>query len=109
MAEKRKARRRIKHFPVTYSSHGVEFTGCTSNLSYTGLFIRTRKPFKPGVPVKVSIHVDKECAIRLTGLSVRAINTGFACRKNGMGIQLLSQSEVYSDLIKELFCECVAV
>jgi Tfp pilus assembly protein PilZ len=109
MAEKRKARRKIKHLPVTFSSHGLEFTGYTSNLSYTGMFIKTSKPFKAGVPVKVSIHVGKDYTIRLTGLSVRATNYGFVYNKNGMGIQLLSRSEVYSDFVKELFVETVGV
>lgn len=109
MAEKRRARRKAKHLPVTFSSLGLEFTGYTTNLSYTGMFIRTRKPFKPGVPVRVSIHVEKDFTINLTGLSVRAIKAGYIYSKNGMAIQLLSRSEVYSDFVKELFVESVRV
>jgi Tfp pilus assembly protein PilZ len=103
MAEKRNSKRKIKRLPVTFSSNGLEFNGYTSNLSFTGMFVRTRKPFKPGAQVKVSIQVDKNFTVSLTGISVRAINLGHAFSKNGMGIQLLSQSEIYNNLLRDLF------
>jgi Tfp pilus assembly protein PilZ len=109
MAEKRKAKRKRKKLRVTYSACGLEFTGYTSNLSSTGMFIKTRKPFKPGVPVRVSIYVDKDYTICVSGLSVRANNYGFVYSKNGMGIQILSRSKEYRNFIEELYFESVAV
>jgi Tfp pilus assembly protein PilZ len=103
MAEKRKTKRKRKRLPVTFSSHGHEFKGFACNLSSTGIFIRTRKPFKPGVPVEVSLHVDNDCKICVRGRSVRATNVGFVYSKNGMGIQLASESEEYRNFLKELF------
>jgi Tfp pilus assembly protein PilZ len=102
MAEKRKTKRKRKRLPVTFSSHGHEFKGFACNLSSTGIFIRTRKPFKPGVPVKVSLHVDNDCTICIKGWSVRATNVGFVYSKNGMGIQLVSQPEEYRNLLNKL-------
>jgi Tfp pilus assembly protein PilZ len=109
MANKRKAKRKIKHLPVTFSSHGLEYTGYTCNMSHTGMFIKTRKPFKKGVPVKVSLHVDKDYTISLSGLTVRAIKLGLVSSKNGMGIQLLSRSEDYRGFMEELLYESVPV
>ena len=103
MAEKRKAKRKRKRLSVTFSSHGHEFNGFACNLSSTGIFIRTRNPFKPGVPVEVSLHVDKDCKICVRGRSVRATNVGFVYSKNGMAIQLDSTSEKYRNFLKELF------
>ncbi len=102
MAEKRKTKRKIKRLPVTFSSHGLEFNGFACNLSSAGIFIRTRKPFKPGVPVEVSLHVDNDCKICVRGWSVRATNVGFVYSKNGMGIQLASESEEYRNYLNEL-------
>jgi hypothetical protein len=101
--ERRNTRRTRKRLPVSFSSHGHEFKGVTYNLSYTGMFIRTRKPFKPGVPVEVSLHVDKDCTICVRGLSVRATNVRFKYCKNGMGIRLVAQSVEYRKFLKELF------
>jgi hypothetical protein len=92
MAEKRKTKRKRKRLPVTFSSHGHEFKG-----------FATRKPFKPGVPVEISLHVDNDCKICVRGRSVRATNVGFVYSKNGMGIQLASESEEYRNFLKELF------
>jgi Tfp pilus assembly protein PilZ len=109
MAEKRNSKRKRKRLPVTYSACDVEFTGYTSNLSSTGMFIRTRKPFRAGVPVRITIHVDKDYTICVTGLTVRACNYGFVCSTNGMGIKLLSNSKEYRDFIEELNFERVVV
>ena len=103
MAEKRKTKRKRKRLPVTFSSHGHEFKGFACNLSSTGIFIRTRKPFKPGVPVEVSLHVEENCNICVRGRSLRATNVGFVYSKNGMGIQLASESEKYRNFLKDLF------
>ena len=103
MAEKRKAKRKRKRLPVTFSSHGFEFNGFACNLSSKGIFIRTRKPFKPGVPIEVSLHVENDCKICVRGWSVRATNYGFVYNKNGMGVQLASESEEYRNYINELF------
>jgi Tfp pilus assembly protein PilZ len=103
MAEKRKSKRKIRRLPVTFSSQGVEFTGNTSNVSCTGMFIRTRKPFKTGIPVEISLHVDNDHTINLNARTVRATKLGSFYRKNGMGVQLLSQSEEYSNFLKEQF------
>ena len=103
MAEKRKTKRKRKRLRVTFSSHGLEFNGFACNWSSTGIFIKTRKPFKPGVPVEVTLHVDKDCTICVRGWSVRATNVGFVYCKNGMGIQLVSEYEEYRIYLNELF------
>ncbi len=77
MAEKRKAKRKRKRLPVTFSSNGLECKGFACDVSSTGMFIRTRKPFNPGVPVEVSLNVDNDYKICVRGYSVRAINAGF--------------------------------
>ena len=103
MTEKREAKRKKVRIPVTFSSHGFEFKGFACNLSSTGIFIKTRKPFKPGVPLEVTLHVDNDCKICVRGWSVRATNVGFAYSKNGMGVKFDSESEEYRNFLKELY------
>ena len=103
MAEKRKDKRKRKRLPVTFSSNGFECKGFACKLSSTGMFIRTRKPFTPGVPVEISLHVNNDCKICLIGHSVRATNFGSFYSNNGMGIRLASESEEYKNYIKELY------
>lgn len=99
MEEKRKAKRKIKRSLVTFSSNGVEYKGFTSDLSLTGMYISTRRPFSPGVPVEISLNADNDYKICVRGYSVRAINAGFVYINNGMGIQLASESEAYRNFI----------
>lgn len=99
MAEKRKAKRKKKRLLVTFSSNGIECKGFTCDLSLTGMYIITRKPFNPGVPVEISLNIDNDYTICVRGYSVRAINTGFVYINNGMGIQLDSESEAYRNFL----------
>jgi hypothetical protein len=69
MAEKHSEMRRRKRRYVKFSCKGMmEFCGNTSNLSPSGLFIRTQRPFCPGVPVRIMLEVDKERQIFLNGI-----------------------------------------
>jgi hypothetical protein len=101
--DKRRTGRSKTRLPVIYSSHGLQYNGCISDISFSGLFIRTRRPFKPGVPVEISIDTESGSKVCLKGLSVRANNYGVVCAKNGMGIKLDSQPEAYRGLVKDVF------
>ena len=102
MAEKRLEKRKRKRKYVKFSCNGLEFSGNTSNLSPSGLFIRTQRPFRPGVPVKILLEVEKDRQICLQGICVRATRYGFACKKNGMGILILSKCSDYDKLLNDL-------
>jgi Tfp pilus assembly protein PilZ len=98
--EKRKTPRKIKRLAVTWTDGTVEYTGVTSNVSATGIFIRTRKPFHEGTSLKILLEIGKSQTIALTGVVVRSIKTGLSDFKNGMGIQLTEIPQEYSDFIK---------
>ncbi len=99
---KRVAKRRIKRLSITFTEGKVEYTGMSSDFSSTGLFIRTRKAFNPGTPVKMVIEVDKNRKIELAGVVTRAIKTGVMDFKNGMGIKLSYIPQVYENFLKEI-------
>jgi hypothetical protein len=51
MADKRKTGRRIKRLHAKILFEGEERRGISSNFSLSGLFIKSRKKFKPGSTV----------------------------------------------------------
>jgi Tfp pilus assembly protein PilZ len=101
MANKRQvSKRHTKRLPVVFSSGESEFVGTTSNLSLTGLFIRTRKALSPGTLLKIVLEVDKDKKINLEGEVAWSLKTGLADFKNGMGVKLKNIPQVYEDLLK---------
>jgi len=102
MSNKRQiSKRHTKRLPVLFSSGESEFIGTTSNLSLTGLFIRTRKAFSPGTLLKIILEVDKDKKINLEGEVAWSLKTGIADFKNGMGVKLRNIPQTYEELIKE--------
>ena len=102
MANKRAERRKIRRLQASYSCNGVSCSGITSNFSRSGLFIRTRKPFTPGVSVEISLDLPDGRTICLSGVSVRAKKYRFNCSANGMGVKLVSIPEEYEEFINSL-------
>lgn len=98
----KRAQRKIKRLPITFSDGTVEYQGMSSDFSSTGLFIRTRKAFNPGTSVKMVMEVDENRKIALTGVVARAIKTGVMDFKNGMGIKLTAIPQTYEDFLNEL-------
>lgn len=96
-------KRFTKRLSLVFSDGEVEYNGITSNISTTGLFIRTRKPFPPGTNIKVIIDTDKGEKIVADGVVVWALRTGVADFKNGMGVKLTTIPEAYGKLLKEVY------
>lgn len=102
MADKRQiSKRHTKRLPVVFSNGDSEFIGTTSNLSSTGLFIRTKKALSPGTLLKMVLEVDKDNKIHLEGEVVWSLKTGLIDFKNGMGVKLKSIPQTYEELIKK--------
>ncbi len=99
---KRIAERRIRRLTITFTDGKMEYSGISSDFSSTGLFIRTRKAFNPGTPVKMLLEVDENRKIELAGVVARAIKTGAMDFKNGMGIKLSYIPQAYEDFLKEI-------
>jgi Tfp pilus assembly protein PilZ len=103
MANKRQiSKRHTKRLPVLFTSGDTEFLGTTSNLSLTGLFIRTRKALNPGTLLKMVLEVDKDKKINLEGEVAWSLKTGLADFKNGMGVKLKNIPQAYEELLKEV-------
>jgi Tfp pilus assembly protein PilZ len=100
--DKRITRRKIKRLNIIFSDGTEEHPGTSSDFSTNGLFIRTRKPFKPGTAVTMLLEISVTQKIALSGVVIRAIKTGLRDFKNGMGIKLDSIPHEYEVFLSDL-------
>lgn len=87
---------------VTFSDGHVEHQGTSSDFSFTGIFIRTRKSFAPGTHIKMVMEIDENKKITITGVVARSIKTRGSDFKNGMGVKISPITEEYKDFLKDL-------
>lgn len=90
-----------KRLPLKFSNGVSEVIAFSSNISSTGLFIRTRKAYPPGTKLKISLEADNNNTIELEGEVAWSLKTGSTSFKNGMGINLSNIPQSYLDLVKE--------
>ena len=100
-----RAIRKIRRVSVTFSDGKAEYQGTSSDFSFTGLFIRTRKPFPQGTHLKMVLELDVNRRITLTGVVARSIKTRVIDFKNGMGVRIKPITEEYKEFLKELFVQ----
>ena len=101
----RVAERKIRRLTVTFSDGTEERSGTTSDLSHTGIFIRTRKIFKPGTHLSLILELDDSRKINLTGTVTRYVKLGTTVFKDGMGVKLTSIPQDYKDLVDKLITQ----
>jgi hypothetical protein len=93
-----------KRLEARFSSAGLSFTGILSNLSESGLFIRTNRGFAPGTVIDVELVMPDRKISFLKGLVRRTVKTPMSSLKNGMGIELIEKDATYINFVK-LFIE----
>ncbi len=89
-----------KRLEVRFTSGGLSFTGILSNLSESGLFIRTNRGFAPGTVIDIELVMPDGRKSRLKANVVRTIKTPLSSLKNGMGVELIEKDETYIDFLR---------
>jgi uncharacterized protein (TIGR02266 family) len=92
----------IRRFPLTFSDGDREYNGVSSNVSPSGIFIRTRKALPPGTILKIVLEIDGNTKVTLEGEVAWALKTGLSDFRNGMGIEFSHVPEEYEAFIKRL-------
>jgi hypothetical protein len=85
--------RYTKRLEATFSSGALSYRGILSNISDTGIFIRTNRGFAPGSVVDVEILFPDNSVSKLKGIVRRSIKTPITTAKNGMGIELTEKDD----------------
>lgn len=102
---RRKSNRVTKRLEVTFSSGALQFRGISSDLSTSGLFIRTQNGLMPGTMVEIEVYLPQHKLGRLKGIVRRTVKTSFSMVKNGMGVELIETDQNYLDFVKSIHSE----
>ena len=98
---KRKNPRFTKRLEARFIADGESFVGITSNLSETGLFIRTKRGFAPDSILDIKLIMPDGNTSSIRGIVKRTVKVPLSI-KNGMGIELLKKDEIYMRYVKSL-------
>jgi len=98
---KRKNLRFTKRLEARFIADGESFVGITSNLSKTGLFIRTKRGFAPDSILDIKLIMPDGNTSSIKGIVKRTVKVPLSI-KNGMGIELLEKDETYMRYVKSL-------
>ena len=104
MAEKRIAERIFKRIEVQFQAV-EENTAITSNISETGMFIRTNRGLAEGNIVSIKLNLPNSKELEVKGKVVRSLKTISGLMghsKSGMGIHLISPPAEYIDYVQSL-------
>jgi hypothetical protein len=96
----KRTKRFTKRLEVSFSSGVHSYRGILSNVSVSGLFIRTNRGFAPGTTVDIELMLPDNTVSSLKGIVRRTIKTPVTTMKNGMGVELLYQDAKYQSFIK---------
>ncbi|MCE5195077.1 MAG: PilZ domain-containing protein [Nitrospiraceae bacterium] len=98
---KRESDRRTRRLEVKFKSwRSTEtYPGTTSDVSESGLFVRTRYGLIPGTFVEVQIYLPDGTMAKVQGQVKRTIKTGISTFKNGMGILITEKDQNYIKLM----------
>ncbi len=88
-----------KRLEARFSSGVMSFTGISSNLSESGLFIRTNRGFAPDTAIDIELVMPDGNISSLKGLVRRTIKTPLSS-KNGMGVELIEKDAAYINFLK---------
>jgi hypothetical protein len=92
-----------KRLEVTFSSGGLSFRGILSNISSSGIFIRTNRGFTPDTIVDIEVVMPDNKISLLKGVVKRTIKTPLSSMKNGMGVELMEKDPIF-----EIFVQSIA-
>jgi hypothetical protein len=96
----KRTKRFTKRLEVTFTSGVFSYRGILSNVSVSGLFIRTNRGFAPGTTLDIELMLPDNTVSSLKGIVRRTIKNPVTIMKNGMGVELLRQDAKYQKFIK---------
>jgi len=99
--DKRKYPRFIKRLTAKFSIDDKKrFTGILSDLSESGLFIRTNRGLAVDSPVDIELLLPNNKVSFLKGIVRRTLRTPISSMKNGMGIEILEKDAAFTDFVR---------
>jgi len=100
--EKRRHPRFIKRLETTIGIDNIIYRSISSDLSESGLFIRTKRGFCVDTPIDIELSLPGNRVSFLKGIVRRSIRTPIPIKKNGMGIEIIEKDQTFVDFIKSI-------
>ena len=101
----KRTRRFTKRLEVAFSSGGLSYRGILSNVSISGIFIRTSRGFAPGTTVDIELMLPDNTVSSIKGIVRRTIKNPVTAATNGMGVELTHKDEKYEKFIRPFLGE----
>ena len=103
--DKRRHPRFIKRLTTKFIINNESFTGISSDLSESGLFIRTNRGCSANTPIDIKIFMPDNSVSSLKGIVRRTIRTPISSMKNGMGIEIIEKDGIFINFVKSIIGE----
>jgi hypothetical protein len=103
--DKRRHPRFIKRLTATFVVDNQKSQGISSDLSESGLFIRTSRGLAVNTPIDIELLLPNNRICHLKGTVRRTIRTPISAIKNGMGIEITEKDETFIDFVKSFIGE----
>jgi hypothetical protein len=100
--ERRRHPRFIKRLPVKFYIDNECLTSLSSDLSESGLFLRTNRGTNVNCVVSMQLFLPSNAVSCLKGIVRRTVRTPFSAMKNGMGIEIIEKDEAYGHFMKSI-------
>ncbi len=84
-----------RRLEVTFSAGAHQLKGIVSNLSASGLFIRTNRGFAPGTLIDIQLVTPDNRLSSRKGVVRRTIKNPLLPGKNGMGVELTETDDTF--------------
>ena len=103
--DKRRHPRFIKRLTATFFVDHQRSRGISSDLSESGLFIRTTRGLAVNTPVTIELLLPNNRVSFLKGIVRRTVRTPISTIKNGMGIEITEKDATFTDFVKSVIGE----
>ncbi len=103
--DRRKQPRFVKRLETRIISDHISFCSISSDLSESGLFIRTNRGLSIDTPIDIELLLPGSKVSLLKGIVRRTTRTGISSMKNGMGIEIIDKDETFIAFIKSIIGE----
>ncbi|MDQ7788025.1 MAG: PilZ domain-containing protein [Thermodesulfovibrionales bacterium] len=108
--EKREHKRFIKRCETEFIVDDTQHRGISNNLSMTGIYISTNRPFAPDTLMNLVVYLPNGTSSRIKGQVVRALKSSFGkvmgtpvkSLKSGIGVKLIEKDNNYIEFVNSL-------
>jgi Tfp pilus assembly protein PilZ len=103
--DRRKHPRFIRRLEAKVVADQASFSSISSDLSESGLFIRTNRGFNVDIPIDIELSLPGNRVSFLRGIVRRTVRTPISTMKNGMGIEIIEKDKTFTDFVKSIIGE----